>query len=118
MYQYYNANPQNRQIDDCVVRALSLLSGETWRDMYAELSYLAKKEGYMIDNVEFVENYLDSKYKRECHYSKTLGEFVNEFPKGKYAVTMDNHITAVVDGIVLDTFDPTNRIIRCSWKIE
>ena len=86
--------------------------------MYDELSDLANKDGLMMDSVEFVEKYLDSKYLRKCHYSKTVSEFAKEYPKGKYAVTMNGHITAVIDGIIYDTFDPSNRIIRCSWEIR
>lgn len=118
MYQYYNANPHNRHIDDCVVRSLSLLTNKEWAEMYDELSDLASDNSLMFDSVVFVEDYLDDRYERQCHYSKTLGEFINEFPIGKYAVTMNGHITAVIDGIVYDTFDPRERIIRCSWKID
>lgn len=118
MFQYYNANPRQRHIDDCVVRALSILTGKSWNEVYDELSDLSNEEAFMFDSVEFVEDYLDDRYLRECHYSKTLDEFVKEFPYGKYAVTMNNHITAVIDGIIYDTFDPSKRIIRCSWKID
>lgn len=118
MYQYYNANPKQRHTDDCVVRSLSLLTNKSWSEIYDELSDLANEDAYMIDSVAFVEDYLDDRYKRTCHYSKTLAEFVNEFPFGKYAVTMNGHITAVIDGVIFDTFDPSKRIIRCSWEIE
>lgn len=118
MYKYYNANPHHRHIDDCVIRALSLLTNKSWNELYDELSDISNNQGYMVDNVEFVEDYLDKRYKRECHYSKTLEEFVKEFPYGKYAVTMNGHITSVIDGVIYDTFDPSKRVIRCSWKIE
>lgn len=118
MYQYYNANPKDRHIDDCVIRALSLLTNKTWAEMYDELSDLANNDALMLDSVIFVEDYLDDRFPRECHYSKTLGEFINEFPIGKYAVTLNGHITAVIDGVVFDTFDPRDRVIRCSWRIE
>lgn len=38
-------------------------------------------------------------------------------PVGKYAISMDGHITAVINGTIVDTFNPSNRIIRCAWKI-
>lgn len=118
MYRYYNANPFNRDIEDCVVRCLSFLTEEDWDDTYMELAYYSSKKGYMTDNVEFVEDYLDNRYNRECHYSKTVGEFASEHPTGKYAVTMKNHITAIKDGVIYDTFDPSKRIMRCAWKIK
>lgn len=117
-YKYHNANPHKRNIDDCVIRAISILTNRTWNDVYEELGDLANKDSMMMDSVVFVEKYLDSRYLRKCHYSKTLEEFVKEFPKGKYAVTMNGHITAVIDGVIYDTFNPSNRIIRCSWGIK
>ena len=118
MYRYYNKNPYDRHIEDCVIRSLSVLTNRDWEDMYKELVYYSSQKGYMTDNVEFVEDYLDNRYPRECHYSKTIGEFAKEFPKGKYAITTQGHITALVDGYIIDTFDPSNRIMRCAWRIK
>lgn len=118
MYKYYNVNPYGRHIDDCVIRSLSLLTNRRWEDVYDELSYYSGRKGLLFDNVGFVEEYLDDRYDRECHYSKTVGEFAEEHPYGKYAVTMDSHITSIVNGCILDTFDPSRRIMRCAWRIE
>ena len=118
MFKYYNANPYGNNVSDCVIRSLSVLTNRNWHDVYDELSDLANDVGLLFSNVNFVEDYLDKRYKRTCHYSKTLKEFTEEFPKGKYAVTMDNHITAVIDGYIIDSFDPSERVIRCSWKID
>ena len=117
MYKYYNNNPNNRHIEDCTLRAISLLTNRDWHDVYEELSNLANIDGLMMDSVEFIENYLDGRYKRECHYSKTIGEFAEEHPFGKYAITTSGHITAIIDGIIYDTFNPSNRVMRCAWKI-
>ena len=118
MYKYYNANPYNRHISDCVVRSLSILTDKTWNEVYDELTELAGNIGMMFDTVEFVENYLDERYIRECHYSKTVKEFAREHPIGRYAVTMDGHITAIINGEIIDTFNPSERIMRCAWKIK
>ena len=117
-YEYYNANPMGRNIEDCVLRSISVLTNRSWEEVNDELSYLAAKQGYMFDNVPFVEDYLDERYKRECHYAKTVGEFAKEHPYGKYAITMAGHITALIDGVIIDTFDPSYRIMRCAWIIE
>ena len=117
-YKYYNANPYNRDISDCVIRALSVLTDRTWNETYDELTRLAGDVGLMFDRVEFVEDYLDDRYQRECHYSKTVGEFAREFPYGRYAVSMDGHLTAVIDGVIIDSFNPEKRVMRCAWRIE
>ena len=33
-------------------------------------------------------------------------------------VTTNGHITAIIDGVIYDTFNPSNRIMRCAWKID
>ena len=118
MYKFYNANPFGNHISDCVIRSLSVLTDRDWRVVYDELSDLAGDVGLMFDKVEFVEDYLDDRYFRECHYSKTIGEFAKEHPYGRYAITMDGHITAIIDGIIYDTFNPSDRIMRCAWRVE
>lgn len=117
MFKYFNKNSHNNRIDDCVIRAIATLTNRTWRDVYDELTELAGDKGLMFENVEFVEDYLDERYRRQCHHAKTVGEFAYEHPKGRYAITMNNHITSLIDGNIIDTFDPSDRIMRCAWKI-
>lgn len=118
MFEFYNANPYGNNISDCVIRSLSVLTDRSWRDVYNELSDLAGDIGLMFDRVEFVEDYLDSRYPRECHFSKTIREFAREYPYGRYAVTMNGHITAIINGKIIDSFDPSDRIMRCAWRIS
>lgn len=117
-FEYYNANPYKNDISDCVIRSLSVLTDRCWREVYDELTKLAGDVGLMFDRVEFVEDYLDSRYPRQCTYSKTVGEFAYEHPYGRYAVTMDGHITAIIDGVIIDTFNPSSRTMRCAWRIN
>lgn len=118
MYRYYNKNSHNNFINDCVIRCIATLTDRTWRSVYDELTYLAGNKGLMFDNVDFVEDYLDDRYDRQCHYSKTIREFTKEYPEGRYAVTMDGHITSIIDGDIVDTFNCSNRVMRCAWKIK
>ena len=117
MYKYLNNNTHQRFVDDCTVRAISLAENNTWNRTYDKLSDMARSKGMMFNSVEFIEDYLDYNYIRECERSKTVGEFAYEHPNGTYLVTMPNHITVVIDGIIYDTFDCSDRIMRCAWKI-
>ena len=117
MFKYYNANPLKNNVSDCTTRAIRLAEGESWDYTYEKLSNLARQQGQMLDSVEFIEDYLDDRYPRQCHYSKTVGEFAREFPQGVFLVTMNGHITCIIDGCVYDTFNPSKRTMRCSWKI-
>lgn len=118
MYKYYNANVHNNFIDDCTIRAISLAEDLTWNEAYNKLSNLARKSGLMMDDVRFIEDYLDDRYKRECFEKTSVGDFVNKHPMGIYLITMANHITVAVNGTIFDTFDCSDRIIRCAWRVK
>lgn len=118
MYRFYNSNARGRFVNDCVVRAMSVAENKSWDETYEKLSKIAQEQGILLDDVNFVERYLDERYKRTCHYSKTVREFIEEHPRGKYLITMDGHITVAIDGFVYDTFDCTDRTMRCAWKVN
>lgn len=117
-YFYYNANPKGIFTEDCTCRSISVAEGITWEQCHKKLSDLSRQEGVILNDAKFIEDYLDDRYSRECHYAKTIGEFAEEYPYGKYAVTTNGHITAIIDGIIYDTFDPSDRIMRCAWRIR
>lgn len=117
MYRFHNANSKGRFVNDCVVRAISVAEREPWDKCYDELSDLAQEEGTLLDDVNFVEGYLDSRYERVPHYSKSVGEFAEEFPVGVFLVTMPNHITVIIDGVVYDIVDCRNRTMWTAWRV-
>lgn len=118
MWKYYNANVKGKFVNDCVVRAISTAEGKTWNETYEELSNLAQEQGILLDDVNFVEPLLDSRYKRACYKNKYVGEFVDEHPFGTYLITMNGHITCCIDGILYDTFDCRDREMWCAWKVN
>ena len=63
-YRFYNANARGNFVNDCVIRSISVAEGKSWDETYKELSIIAQHEGILLDDVNFVENYLDKRYKR------------------------------------------------------
>lgn len=116
-YKYYNANAKGNYVNDCTIRAISVAEGKTWDETYEELSDIAQEEGTLLDDVDFIEEYLDNRYRRVPHYAKTVGEFMEEYPYGTYLITMSGHITVVVNNILYDTFDCRYRIMRSAWEV-
>lgn len=118
MYKFYNANAHGRFANDCVVRAISLAEDKTWNETYEELSEIAQRNGIILDDVNFVEPLLDSRYERVCYDNEYVGDFVEEHPRGTYLITMLGHITCCIDGVLYDTFDCRNRIMLCAWRVD
>ena len=116
-YYFYNANPKGLLTDDCVCRSISVAEGISWDKCHEKLSELSRKEGMILNDVDFVEDYLDLRYPRVCFNNLTIGEFSKLAPKGHFVATMNGHITAIIDNVIVDTFDCSNRKMKCCWQI-
>lgn len=118
MYKYLNMNQNNNFVNDCVIRAISVAENASWSDTYDDLSRIAKKNGILLDDVNFVEPLLDYRYDRLRTYpNETVQDVIETHPKGTFLVTMNGHITVVKDGTVYDTFDCRDRVIRNVWRV-
>lgn len=122
MYRYLNKNPKARDVNDCVIRSISCAEDRSWDNVYDELSELAQKEGILLDDVRFVEPYLDNKYERTCYknnkFAMTVREFIDSHSSGTYLITMQGHITCVKEGVLYDTWDCRERHIWCAWEVK
>lgn len=118
MFRYYNANIYNNNIEDCTIRAISVAENISWDKAYIKLSDYARKRGLMLSSVQSIESYLDDNYKRFCNYNITVGEFARRYNKGTYLVTMRGHITVIINGVIIDTFDCSNRKMWCAWIVK
>ena len=117
MYEFYNANSRGNFVNDCVIRAISVAECKKWDQTYDELSAIAQYEGILLDDVRFVDNYLDTKYNRMPFYSTTVGELSEEYPRGTFLITMPGHITVLIDGVIYDTFDCRSRMPWNIWQV-
>ena len=70
----------------------------------------------MPDEVIYINEYLDRRYRRICRYRNqiTVGEFAHLYNEGTYLVTMNGHITCIIDGVIWDTFDCSDRLV---WDV-
>lgn len=115
----YNNNPRGLKTDDCVIRAISKATGESWLNTFDRLISHARvvctcqtgKEAYtdlLHDYPSFsVFKYVDGEKKR-----LTVKDVCKL--KGSYVVRVANHMVAVVDGKYYDIFDSGD---KCAYKI-
>ena len=115
---YYDANIFGYNVADCTIRAISVAEGISWDRAYRKLSDYARKRGLMMSSVESIEQYLDDKYERICVPDMTVGEFAYTNPEGIFLVTMQGHITCIIDGYIVDSFDCGDREMICAWYVK
>lgn len=117
-YKYYNANAIGKLAQDCTIRAISCATGKSWDYVYEYLSNLAQANGTMIDDRNFILDFLDKRFYRVPLLGKTVGETVDMYPDNILLLTMKGHITCSKYGIIYDTWDSTERKVEYCWLVK
>lgn len=118
MYKFYNANARGLFENDCTVRSISMATGKSWDDVYEHLSDIAQFEGTMMDDRNFINRYLSTKYEEVPYLSETVGEVAEDYPDNILLITMNGHITCSKYGVIYDSFDPRDRIVENAWIVK
>lgn len=104
MYQYYNPNPLGKQVGDCVIRAISKITQQSWRDTYMEIAMEGLRMCDMPSSNSVWGSYLSIKgFRRKaidnmCPDCYTIKDFCHEHPNGKYILATGEHVVAVING--------------------
>ena len=112
MYVKFCNNPRNNyRAGDCVIRAISIVTGDTWEQIYTDLS----TEGFYIGEWGNANGVWDSYLRQqgferyicpnECSYCYSIADFAREHPKGSYIAATGKHAVAIVDGNYIDSWD-------------
>jgi len=123
MFQEFNAHPKGIKTGDCVVRAIATASNKDYLECRRELNQAKRELGYSsYKDTKFLYDYL--KYNPRLIFKPVKGEprikgsdFTELHPKGTYILKMAGHITACIDGVILDTWDCTYRSVYTAWEI-
>lgn len=110
-YSFFNPNPQGKSVGDCVVRAISRATGQSWEDAYIGLCIHGLMSGDMPSANAVWGEYLRSNgFQRssvpdDCPSCYTVDNFAEEHPRGLYVVALSGHVVCVKDGMIYDTWD-------------
>jgi hypothetical protein len=117
-------------VGDCVTRSIAIATGKPYAEVYAALNVAAKAERPRRGRSR--SSARDGVYSRTARkylesigwkWTPTMGIGTgckvhlkaDELPGGRLIVTVSKHWTAVVDGIIQDTFDPSRNGTRCVY---
>lgn len=120
-YKYYNHNPDNLRLKDCVCRAISTATGLCYEAVDNLLDLTAKE--YRCDKlcVCCYSNLLEDVlcYDRQsCAFQKTVEEIAAEHPRNKVIIRVDAHLTTSVYGNILDIWDCSQELVDCYWIVQ
>ena len=114
MWQYINKNPRNKAVGDCTVRAISIATDNGWMETYLDLCLFGLLMADMPSANAVSTAYLKSKgFRRrtipdECPDCYTISDFCKDHPKGTYIIGTGSHLTTIIDGTLLDSWDSSN----------
>ena len=126
-----------KNVGDCVCRSISIITGKPYQEIYDRLAIgnatqrRSKRERKSKAGVKTASRGISAKRKWFTEYMEELG-FVwvptmkigqgckvhlraDELPKGKLIVNVSKHFTAVIDGVINDTYDCSRGGTRCVY---
>lgn len=122
MFRLYNPNPHGMYNDDCLIRAISLITNRSWDSVYFDLCL----QGYLMKNMPSVNvvwgNYLRSigfeqiMIPNTCPECYTIRDFCYDFPYGEYILVTGSHVIAVIDGDYYDSWDSGDEMPSSVWR--
>lgn len=114
---------KGKNVGDCVCRAVAIAAREDYIDVYRRINEMAKKE-------RITKSHPDRSSARNGVYKATMRKLMksygfkwvatagigtgckmrlrnDEVPKGRIVARVSGHVTAVIDGVIHDTHDPS-----------
>lgn len=115
-YIYYNNNPLGKSVGDCVIRAVSAVTGKSWDEVFMDISSKAFRMADITASDAVWTSYLrDIGYTRHtipntCPDCYTIADFAADHPSGRYVAGTGSHAVAVINGNVYDSWDSTREV--------
>lgn len=115
-FKYYNPNKVSNNRGDCVIRAISKVTNQTWEKTYWDLCEVGFDHGDWGNANDVWDSYLRSYgFKRHvipntCPNCYTVREFCRDHPRGIFVLSIGNHTVASIDGDYYDSWNSGSEI--------
>lgn len=107
---------------DCTVRALSKALGLTWDQAYVLLT-AAGYELKRMPSSAAVWSYVLRLYgwrrrimPDQCPVCYSFADFAEDHPRGRYVLASGDHVAAIEDGTLWDSWDSSGEIVQLYWS--
>ena len=115
---------------DCVVRAIAIATERDYQEVYDEMNEFIRslrqtRRARRASSATGMHKSIDRRYLKQRGWSYTptmaIGQGckvhlrAEELPKGRLIVQVSKHLTAVIDGVIHDTYDPSRQGTRCVY---
>ena len=121
-YIYFNPNPMGKRVGDCVIRAISKLTGRNWKSTYLGIM----TAGFELCDMPSSNNVWAAYLKRlgyrrnvipdTCPNCYTVRDFCLDNPRGIFLLATGSHVVTVVDGDYYDAWDSGDEVPIYYWS--
>lgn len=124
MFIFYNPNPNQLLVGDCVIRGITKLLQKDWNTAYIDVvTYGFRMKNMPSANCVWGRLLIDQGYQRlllpeTCPDCYTVKDFCIDHPKGKYLLAISGHVVAVQDGDYYDAWDSGDELPLFYWRKE
>lgn len=124
-FKFYKISPEDHSINlgDCCVRAIAAAEKVTYETAEKELLEHLTKIGFgyfsKVDVDYLSENYEKKSFAAVKGQPRMNGKtFAESHKVGRYVLKMAHHLTACINGVILDTWDCTDCAVYSCWKVD
>lgn len=123
MWVYANPNPEQKDVPDCVIRAISIALNKPWEEVFDELSAVARydhsitSDDHVWGHYLYFLGFIPFILPESCPECISVRSFSRIFSKGIYIVGTGFHAVSVINGNYYDTWDSGDVVPTFFWKI-
>lgn len=120
MWRYYNRNPDKREEEDCVCRAISTALGLDYRVADNLIRLAADAQGCEPLCVCCYQRLLEGVYGLNpvyCDFEETVREVAERYPNRKLIIRVEGHLTCSMYGVVTDIWDCSEELVDRFWVV-
>lgn len=118
---YYNRNPNDFVLKDCVCRAISTATNLKYEAVNNLLDLTADEndcEKLCVCCYDYLLSGTLCYRKIENHFKNTVSEIASQYPRNKLIIRVDAHLTCSIFGTILDIWDCSNEFVDCFWIVD
>lgn len=123
-YVYFNANPKKLETSDCVIRAFAIALDRSWYDIFDALTAISRENATVPDSDDCWKQFLACQpvepvqtIRKRKHLYRDGDAFARAHAKGRYILTMANHLSVCVDGVIYDIWDCSDKMVYKAYKV-
>lgn len=119
-YKYYNHNPDDARISDCVSRAIGAGTGLSYKTVNRLLSKTAEIfecdklcvccYKHLLSHTFGYDRYI-------CRRGITVSDVIEDFNTSTLIIRIQGHLTCAKNGVLLDTWDCSDKEVDCFWIV-